>query len=68
MKNEKGLFAQISQGINDMCYIWWLEMKNTFKDEGMLIFFILVPLGIPCSTHGFIITRWFGMFRLPLST
>ena len=47
MKNEKGLFAQISQGINDMCYIWWLEMKNTFKDEGMLIFFILVPLGYP---------------------
>lgn len=43
----KGLFSQIYQGINDMCYIWWLEMKNTFKDEGVLIFFILVPLGYP---------------------
>ena len=42
MKNEKGLLSQIFQGINDMCYIWWLEVKNTFKDEGMLIFFILV--------------------------
>lgn len=47
MKNEKGLLSQIFQGINDMCYIWWLEVKNTFKDEGMLIFFILVPLGYP---------------------
>lgn len=47
MKNNKGIFGQISQGISDMCYIWWLEVKNTFKDEGMLIFFILVPLGYP---------------------
>ena len=47
MRNEKGLFAQIAQGISDMCYIWWLEMKNTIKDEGVLIFFILVPLGYP---------------------
>ncbi|MBO4660102.1 MAG: ABC transporter permease [Prevotella sp.] len=30
-----------------MCYIWWSEMKNTFKDEGMLIFFIIVPLIYP---------------------
>ncbi|MBQ7422688.1 MAG: ABC transporter permease [Prevotella sp.] len=30
-----------------MCYIWWLEMKNTIKDEGVLIFFLLVPLAYP---------------------
>lgn len=30
-----------------MCYIWWMEMKNVFKDEGVLIFFILVPLVYP---------------------
>lgn len=30
-----------------MCYIWWMEMKNTFKDDGMVIFFILVPLVYP---------------------
>lgn len=47
MKNNNGLITQIVDGIHDMCYIWWLEMKNTFKDEGMLIFFILVPLGYP---------------------
>ena len=37
----------MSESIHDTCYIWWLEMKNTFKDEGVLIFFILVPLGYP---------------------
>lgn len=42
-----GLLEQIAEGIHDMCYIWWLEVKNTFKDEGMLIFFILVPLAYP---------------------
>lgn len=47
MKNGTGLFSQIAQGFSDLCYIWWLEVKNTFKDEGMLIFFILVPIGYP---------------------
>ena len=30
-----------------MCYIWAEEMKITWKDEGVLIFFILVPLLYP---------------------
>lgn len=30
-----------------MCYIWWLEMKNIFKDEGVLIFLVLVPILYP---------------------
>lgn len=53
MKNEKlkmkryRLLQQINEGIHDMCYIWWLEMKNTFKDDGMVIFFIIVPLIYP---------------------
>ena len=33
--------------IVSICYIWWIEMKNTIKDEGVLIFFILVPLLYP---------------------
>ena len=33
--------------IVSICYIWWIEMKNTIKDEGVLIFFILVPLFYP---------------------
>lgn len=31
----------------DMCFIFVNEMKSVFKDEGVLIFFILVPIGYP---------------------
>ena len=47
MKTEQSLFQRIIEGIHDMCYIWWMEMKNTIKDEGVLIFCVLVPLGYP---------------------
>ena len=30
-----------------MCYIWKTEMRNVFRDKGVLIFCILVPLGYP---------------------
>lgn len=43
----KGFIRQINEGIHDMCYIWWLEMKSTIKDEGVLIFFLLVPIAYP---------------------
>ena len=33
--------------IEDACYIWREEMKQAFKDEGVLIFFIIVPLVYP---------------------
>ena len=33
--------------LSSLCYIWWLETKSTIKDEGVLIFFILVPLAYP---------------------
>ena len=33
--------------LSSLCYIWWLEMKSTIKDEGVLIFFLLVPLAYP---------------------
>ena len=38
---------QINEGLHDMCYIWAKEMRNTIMDEGVLIFFILVPLIYP---------------------
>lgn len=47
MKKAKSLIQQINEGIHDMCYIWAEEMKITWKDEGVLIFFILVPLLYP---------------------
>ena len=33
--------------IEDACYVWREEMKQVFKDEGVLIFFIIVPLVYP---------------------
>ena len=41
------LIQQVNEGLHDMCYIWAKEMITTVKDEGVLIFFILVPLFYP---------------------
>lgn len=41
------IFHNIYKGLQDACYIWRKEMKQVFKDEGVLIFFIIVPLVYP---------------------
>lgn len=41
------MISRIKQAISDLCFIFVQELKNVFKDEGVLIFFILVPLGYP---------------------
>ena len=46
MIKEK-LGSRIREGLRDMCYIWAKEMTITVKDEGVLIFFILVPILYP---------------------
>lgn len=46
MKDIK-LKDKLAQGINDLFYIWKQEFRTTFRDQGVLIFFILVPLGYP---------------------
>ncbi|MBR1687725.1 MAG: ABC transporter permease [Prevotella sp.] len=46
MKNES-LLQRIIEGIQDACYIWREEMRQTVRDEGVLIFFIIVPLVYP---------------------
>ena len=47
MSDKENIFQRIKQGISDMCYIWAKEMRTTFTDEGVLIFFILVPILYP---------------------
>ena len=32
------------KAIHDAAYIWREEMKQVFRDEGVLIFFIIVPI------------------------
>lgn len=47
MIDRESLIGRIKEGFHDMLYIWAYEMKQVFKDEGVLIFFILVPLLYP---------------------
>ncbi len=44
---NKGLLNIIQEGSRDALYIWREEFKQIFKDEGVLIFFIIVPLVYP---------------------
>ncbi len=41
------IFHNIGQAISDACYIWRQEMRQVLRDEGVLIFFIIVPLVYP---------------------
>ena len=54
--SENTLYKKIKQGINDLFYIWLQEFRNTFRDQGVLIFFIVVPLAYPLL-YGFIYTE-----------
>ncbi|SEG05734.1 ABC transporter permease [Parabacteroides chinchillae] len=47
MKKEHRLRYIIKEGILDTCYIWKDELKNVFKDPGVMIFFFLVPFIYP---------------------
>ena len=41
------IFRNLIDSLLDACYIWRQEMKQVFKDEGAIIFFIVVPLVYP---------------------
>lgn len=47
MKKEHRLGYIIKEGIFDIFFIWKNEMKNVFKDAGVMIFFFLVPFVYP---------------------
>lgn len=55
MKDIK-LKDKIAQGVHDLFYIWKREFRTTFRDQGVLIFFVLVPLVYPLI-YGFIYTN-----------
>ena len=44
---RSSLLYKIVKGWKDTFYIWAKEMRNVFRDEGVLMFCILVPLGYP---------------------
>ena len=41
------IFHNLYKGLQNTCYIWRKEMTQVVKDEGVLIFFIIVPLVYP---------------------
>ncbi|MCF0257807.1 ABC-2 type transporter [Bacteroides heparinolyticus] len=47
---------KVTQGIHDLFYIWRREFRTTLRDQGVLIFFILVPLVYPLI-YAFIYTN-----------
>lgn len=47
---------KVVQGIYDLFYIWKREFRTTFRDQGVLIFFVLVPLVYPLI-YAFIYTN-----------
>lgn len=53
---EKSFKNRITQGLSDLFYIWKQEFRTTFRDQGVLIFFVLVPLVYPLI-YGFIYTN-----------
>lgn len=38
---------RIIKSLEDICYIWRQEMRQVFRDEGMIIFFLIVPVIYP---------------------
>ena len=47
---------KVVQGIYDLFYIWKQEFRTTFRDQGVLILFVLVPLVYPLI-YSFIYTN-----------
>lgn len=47
MNKENRLQYIIKEGIQDTFFIWKEELKNIFRDSGVMIFFFLVPVAYP---------------------
>ena len=41
------IFHNAHERLQNIGYIWWQEMRRVFKDEGVIIFFFVVPLVYP---------------------
>ena len=41
------IFHKYKEHLTDVLYIWRREMAKVIKDEGVLMFLVIVPLGYP---------------------
>lgn len=48
---------RIREHFTDVLYIFKQELLQVIKDEGVLMFLVVVPLATRCSTRGSITTR-----------
>lgn len=54
---EKRFKEIVSEGIADLFYIWWQELKAVVKDQGVLIFLYLGSIGISTTLYLYIYER-----------
>ena len=47
MKVLRNIGRRFRQSLHDVAWIFWRELRQTVRDEGVLIFFLLVPLAYP---------------------
>lgn len=47
MRQLQRILHFVKEGVTDIFIIWQQELKTVFRDQGILIFFLLVPLGYP---------------------
>lgn len=45
--NDQNFTTILKRGANDLFHVWKQELRIVFRDQGVLIFFILVPLVYP---------------------
>ena len=41
------IFRKILKWLDDAAYVWRFEMRQVIRDEGVLLFFLVVPLAYP---------------------
>ena len=67
MRTIKELHILFREAVSDTFFIWRKEAGRVVRDQGVLIFFILVPVLYPCSMLLFIREKRSGKFLRSLS-
>lgn len=44
---QQSFKEKVIEGFHDIFYIWRQEFRTTFRDQGVLIFFVIVPILYP---------------------
>lgn len=47
MTEVNDMLGRIAGSLRDVCDVWAAEMRRIFKDEGIVLFFFVLPLAYP---------------------